>query len=276
MPNIRLCWASQARRQPTMFYPFEIISLSGKIRYNVKMINLNTALIHPSWSDIFQSALLSVETDYLHILKENTHWLPGPDLIFSAFSQPLDNINYILFGESPYPRADSANGYAFWDAAVHELWSDKGLTTAVNRATSLRNLIKMLLVASGDLDVKDTSQMAIATINKQHLVGTIAELFSNFIKRGFLLLNASLVLQHKKVRYDALKWRPFIEHVLAQLHHVNPNIKLILFGKVAEQIRQLPSSQHYQQFVAEHPYNISFISNSTVLDFFRPLELLLH
>src|SRR3989344_708271 len=103
----------------------------------------NIEITDPSWHDCLSQALNKVDPDYLEKLYNNSQWLPGHAKIFNAFTLPVDQVNYILFGESPYPRAHSANGYAFWDAAVTDLWSPIGLSKAVNRATSLRNMIKM-------------------------------------------------------------------------------------------------------------------------------------
>src|SRR5690242_3606123 len=103
---------------------------------------LNLTSVHPSWHSCLRHALQNVDTTYLKNIASFSDWLPGANKIFSAFSIPIDQVNYILLGESPYPRAHSANGYAFWDAAVNKLWSDKGLSKEVNRATSLRNIIK--------------------------------------------------------------------------------------------------------------------------------------
>src|SRR5690348_6563289 len=95
-------------------------------------LNLNT--VDNSWKSCITDALNQLDPQYLEKLLQNEHWLPGPDKIFNAFSLPVDKVNYVLFGESPYPRAHSANGYAFWDAAVAELWSPTGLSKPVNRA----------------------------------------------------------------------------------------------------------------------------------------------
>lgn len=99
-----------------------------------------------------------LDKDYLAELAADKDWLPGPAAVFNAFSSPLESTRYVLFGESPYPRRESANGCAFWDAAVHNLWADTGLSKEVNRATSLRNLMKMMLVAEGKLRPDDTAQ----------------------------------------------------------------------------------------------------------------------
>ncbi len=234
------------------------------------MFNLTN--IDDSWKAIITKALDNVAVDYLQELQQHT-WLPGPDSLFNAFSLPLANTKYILFGESPYPRAASANGYAFWDGAVDSLWADKGLSTAVNRATSLRNFIKMLLLTRGDLTADDLSQGAIAALSKTNYVANIGGLFNNLLQHGFLLLNVSLVLSDNSVRSDARAWRGFMASLLEQLGKIKPDLQLILFGKVAADVLQLPT-ENFQILQAEHPYNISFIHNQTVQAFFAKLDLL--
>src|SRR5438477_1070015 len=98
----------------------------------------NLKIVHPTWHKCLQQGLNLLDKPYLQQISASDDWLPGPDKVFNAFSQPFDNVNYVLFGESPYPRRESANGYAFWDQAVHELWSATGFSKKVNRATSLR------------------------------------------------------------------------------------------------------------------------------------------
>ena len=77
---------------------------------------------------------------------ENTGFLPTQGRLFAAFSLPVGQVRFVLMGEGPYPREASASGYCFMDGAVQELWSADGLSKPVNRAVSLRNFIKMLLV----------------------------------------------------------------------------------------------------------------------------------
>ncbi len=235
---------------------------------------LNCSTIDASWQPLISRALQTLDPKYLLSLQNTTDWLPGKSAIFNAFSLPLHHTKYILFGESPYPRLTSANGYAFWDAAVNEIWAPKGLSTQVNRATSLRNFIKMLLVAQGDLAHSDTSQPSIAKLNKANYIKTLAELFNNLLQHGFLLLNASLVLSQQAVSKDVAAWRPFMDSLLTELQQIQPDIKLVLFGNMAKVIGKLPIAAHYQCICAEHPYNISFITNPDVLSFFRSYCLL--
>ena len=227
-------------------------------------------LANPQWRGLLHSALAGMDVRYLNTLQTQDDWLPGLKSIFAAFNMPLTSTQFILLGESPYPRAQSANGYAFWDDAVHSLWSETGLSKEVNRATSLRNLMKMFLFARGDLSV-DLSQDAIALLDKSHYLQTAQQLFGAFIKKGFLLLNASLVYSEGNVPYHARQWRPFIHHLLNELADYRPTLKLVLFGRIAEQIGDTRLSPG---LVAEHPYNISFITNPEVVSFFKPLDLL--
>lgn len=227
---------------------------------------------HPQWQPLIKHALGVMDSEYLDKLQNEKNWLPEIKNTFAAFSLPLSSTRYILLGESPYPRSQSANGYAFWDSAVQSLWSDTGLSKPVNRATSLRNLIKMLLFARGDLSL-DFTQDAIAKLDKSHYVQTAAELFESFIRKGFLLLNASLVYSEGRVPYHARQWRPFVHCLFQQLADQSSSVQLILLGKIAEQI---PESSLFPALLAEHPYNISFITNSAVVDFFKPLDLLSH
>lgn len=227
---------------------------------------------HSEWKGLINNALDVMDEDYLHQLLRSTEWFPVRDRLFAAFSVPLSQTRYVLIGESPYPRLDSANGYAFWDNAVDSLWSDKGLSTAVNKATSLRNWIKMLLVARGDL-VDDLSQLSIAKIDKSGLVQTAEEFFTGMMQKGIVLLNASLVYSEGKVPYHARHWKPFMQSILDQLSVIKPSVQLILLGKIAETV---PQDKLSVGLVSEHPYNVSFITNSRVINFFKPLDLLSH
>jgi uracil-DNA glycosylase len=230
--------------------------------------------VHTTWRPLICEALKACDPAYIQTMLSDHQWLPGPDKIFNAFSLPLHNVNYVLFGESPYPRASSANGYAFWDAAVDELWSDTGLSTRVNRATSLRNFMKMLLIINGKLSPNDTSQPAIATINKSDLVQTNSAFFQHFLAHGFLLLNATPIFRLGLVKVDAKAWKPFLKSIITQLAKVRPTVELILLGNVAKEIDKLIQELPLKKLVAEHPYNISFIQNLAVQEFFKPFELL--
>jgi uracil-DNA glycosylase len=248
--------------------------------------------IHPSWLPAVIAGLTAMhaaDPEYLSNLKEG-EFLPSGGRLFAAFSLPLDQVKYVLVGEGPYPREESANGYCFMDGAVNDLWSNEingGLSKKVNRATSLRNFIKMLLVADGQLDVNHTTGDAMAHVSSlareenSGFVQTLPELQKNLIGHGFLLLNASLIFRSDvaPVR-DARAWQLFLQAIFSALDaHQNmtegKTVSLVLWGKIAEMLKQIPATNFFPHIIAEHPYNLSFIANTSMQDFFVPMKLLI-
>jgi uracil-DNA glycosylase len=235
--------------------------------------------VHESWKAILQESLTEVDQDYLNHLANDSNWLPGLDCLFSAFRTDLDNLQYILIGESPYPRAQSANGIAFFDAAVESLWSDNGLSKAVNRATSLRNIMKTAILSEGLQTTDKTgklSQELIAEMDKQNLITTAEELFTSWQAAGFLLINATPVLHpDRKPAKEALYWTSFLDTLLESIRITGERpVKLVLWGKIAASIKQLKSARHFDRIQCEHPYNISFIDNAEMQKLFASLKLL--
>ena len=245
-------------------------------------------LAHPSWRPALKrglEALAEAEPDYLPKLAADVY-LPTQGRMFSAFAQPLDKVRYVLVGEGPYPREQSATGVCFMDGAVELLWSEKGLSKQVNRATSLRNFMKMLLVADGMLSVENASGDAIAPVSlKARALGspfiqTLTELQANLTRHGFLLLNAALVFRpHVPPVKEAKAWQPFLQTVLRTLaeHADRERIEpptLVLWGKIAEQLHALEVVNAFPKAVSEHPYNLSFIANETMQKLFKPMHLL--
>lgn len=223
-------------------------------------------------------AMAAAQPDYLPTLA-NDSYLPTDNRLFAAFALPLPAVRYVLVGEGPYPRAESATGVCFMDGAVGELWCAAGLSRPVNRATSLRNFMKMLLVASGRLSPAATTGAALAPVAaaavRDGLIQTLPELQHNLLARGFLLLNAALVFRpHVAPAIDARAWQPFLQQVLATLAAQPAPPTLILWGKIAEQLQRLPETAGLPQQYAEHPYNLSFIHNERMQALFGPMDLL--
>lgn len=246
------------------------------------------ALADASWRPALReglSAVAQANPAYLSALAESDY-LPTGGRLFAAFAQPLDAVRYVLVGEGPYPRPESATGVCFMDGAVGLLWSEKGLSKQVNRATSLRNFMKMLLVAEGLLSAGNTSSDSMVRIALQAralgspFIQTLGELQDNLTRHGFLLLNASLVFRPDVPPLkDAKAWQPFLQTVLAALleradERRRPPPTLVLWGKIAEQLKALPANALFPKAVAEHPYNLSFIENETMQALFRPMHLL--
>ncbi|QYF92344.1 uracil-DNA glycosylase [Massilia sp. PAMC28688] len=237
------------------------------------------ARAHSSWHPHLTAgleAMMRAQPSYLPQLAGDAY-LPTEQRLFAAFALPLDKVRYVLVGEGPYPRAESATGVCFMDGAVGELWCASGLSKPVNKATSLRNFMKMLLVADQRLQSGNTGGAALAPIAAQleahGNIKTLAQLQDNLMAQGFLLLNASLVFRHHVApAIDAKAWLPFLDTVLQALLPVAPT--LVLWGKIAEQLKKLPCTAGFPQVASEHPYNLSFIDHVDMQNLFRPMRLL--
>jgi len=226
------------------------------------------------WQEILQRAYENLAPEYRTFLETDNTYFPSSSQYFNAFTTlPRHKVKYILFGQDPYPRKESAGGYAFIDEKVQMLFSETGLSKEVNRATSLRNFVKMSLVARGDLKKEDTSQEAISQIDKISLIDSIEELRINFEKNGVLLLNTALIFTDKKSSTKHVKaWRPFIETLLKKLEEDAP--KLILFGTHAKELKKRLPLEKFETIEVEHPYNHSFIFNEKALKLFGNMHLL--
>jgi len=242
-------------------------------------ILLDRSGVHPDWRQILQQALTSLDPEYTESLLRDENWLPGSTRLLAAFRRDRAGVRYLLIGESPYPRLESANGIAFYDAAVGKLWSDRGLSKAVNRATSLRNIVKTALLGEGllqrDADGRIT-QDAIARLDKSALIQTLPELFDNLEEAGFLMLNATPVLHpERKPAVEAGYWRDFLQRLLSLVaQHSAQAVTLLLWGRIANLVNDMPVSSRYDKLVCEHPYNISFINNPDMLRLFAKLRVL--
>jgi uracil-DNA glycosylase len=246
------------------------------------------SLAAPSWRPTLLRGLEAIEqsnSGYLSALAADDY-LPTEGRLFAAFAQPIEAVAYVLIGEGPYPRPESATGVCFMDGAVDALWSDKGFSKPVNRATSLRNFMKMLLVAAGELKSGQTSGEEVAKVashvrqNDALFIQTLGELQENLTANGFLLLNASLVFRpHVPPLKDAKAWQPFLQTVLAALvQHADRNDRspptLVLWGKIAGLLSELPANSRFPKAISEHPYNLSFINSATMHSLFGPMRLL--
>jgi uracil-DNA glycosylase len=240
---------------------------------------ISRAKVHGDWQPILRQALATLQPGYLESLLADDSWLPGADYLLAAFQRDRSGLRYLLIGESPYPRRESANGVAFYDAAVDSLWSEQGLSKAVNRATSLRNIVKTALLAE-ELLQRDNAgkitQDAIARLDKHDLIRSLGDFFDNLEQSGFLMLNATPVLHpERKPAQEAKHWLAFLDRLLTLIvQNSSTRITLVLWGKIAKLIETMPASLNYDQIVCEHPYNISFIDNPDMLRLFAQLRVL--
>lgn len=231
--------------------------------------------VNSSWKDIIEYAYLGLSPEYRDFLEKDKGYFPSYAHFLNAFKTlPLDRVKYILFGQDPYPREESAVGYAFIDGAVKSIFSNTGFSKEVNKATSLRNFLKMLLLSEGYLSSENLTQEAISKLDKKDFINTIDQLRVNFEKNGVLLLNTALIFTTKSDSSTHVKeFKIFINRLLAKLSQ--RDIKLILFGNMAKELKKnIPSTIEFKVIETVHPYNLSFIKDVSVQSFFKPMHLL--
>ena len=231
-------------------------------------------LVDDSWREIVEDSLSLLDSEYLRFIQKNEGYFPDLYNFLNAFKTlSLENVRFILFGQDPYPRKQSAIGYAFIDAKVKELFSENGFSKEVNKATSLRNFLKTLMLVDGRLEKDDLSQAAIAQADKNGYINSICQLRENFEKNGVLLLNMALIFTKKEESNRHIKeWRAFIQRLLDALK--KRDIKLILFGKAAQHLKKYESSYAFGMHILPHPYNLSFIYNEEAHKLFGNMKLL--
>ena len=231
--------------------------------------------VDSSWKDIISYAYDGLDSKYRDFLEQDSGYFPTFENFLNVFhTLKLEDTKYILFGQDPYPRVQSAIGYAFIDGKVKDIFSKTGLSKEVNKATSLRNFIKMLLLSEGVLDENNLTQEAIAKLDKSMYISSIDELRINFERNGVLLLNTALIFTDKKdTKLHVKEFKIFMQRLLSRLD--SKKIELILFGNMAKDIKkQLPNALEFKSFETLHPYNVGFIYDKKVQDFFKPMHLL--
>jgi uracil-DNA glycosylase len=143
--------------------------------------------------------------------------------------------------------------------------------------------MKMLMVADGLLAPDSTGSESVAVVSAQAMclgsefIQTLPDLQHSLTEHGFLLLNAALVYRtHVAPVKEAKAWRPLLQAVLEALANRPglPPPTLVLWGRIAQWLEDLPVVDRFPRLAAEHPYNLSFIQNRTMQDLFGPMHLL--
>ncbi len=141
--------------------------------------------------------------------------VPVRELTFQALKpNPPEKWKVVIFGQTPYPRVESATGIAMFDNAFHT-WTDPGFM----KCASMRNILKAALIWGHDIST-DTSQKELPPLLAKHNVVPPAEWFQAVLSQGVLLVDASLtrstddsipVAQHVDF------WEPVAEAIVAAI-----------------------------------------------------------
>ena len=243
----------------------EAPSMRGFVRLEEKTLNeefLNRLLcpVHHSWRDFISEQLQDLDEAFAEELEANPAWLPGADRCLAAFSVPRCEVSVVWQGETPYPRPDSATGLSFQDGEVGEMFREDGrLAVGINRATSLRNVLKAWFVATDRLALGHTSSDDVRRMDRSGLVAQLDDIFQRGRQNGWLWLNAGLSFRPAQARAGQIrKWEGLVNAVLEDVS--GRGARVALMGRFAEKFEA--ACDH--PLVSVHPRREEFIADPHV------------
>lgn len=189
--------------------------------------------IEESWKealeDEFKKPYFKQITEHIKTEKAQgkTIYPPGP-LIFNAFKHtPVDNVKVVILGQDPYHGPGQAMGLSF---SV-----PKGVPpppSLVNIFKELHDDIGVAIPKNGDLTL--------------------------WADQGVMLLNASLTVRaHEPMSHSKIGWHIFTNCVISTISGMKENVVFLLWGKFAQEKRELIDTKKHHILKAAHPSPLS-------------------
>ncbi|NUW45884.1 ADP-ribosyltransferase domain-containing protein [Nonomuraea rhodomycinica] len=147
--------------------------------------------------------------------------VPVRELTFQALKpNPPHKWKVVVFGQNPYPRAESATGIAMFDNTFHD-WKD----SQFGKVVSIRCIIKAAAMWKHSIP-KKTPIADIRALLKQHDTVQPPEWFQAMLTQGVLLLNAALTASSDGAmatdQHTAF-WRPVVEKIVEEILRAKQN-----------------------------------------------------
>ncbi|MGW3658776.1 ADP-ribosyltransferase domain-containing protein [Streptomyces sp. NPDC005151] len=147
--------------------------------------------------------------------KRSPEVVPVRELTFQALKpHPPEKWKVVVFGQNPYPRAESATGIAMFDNTFND-WKD----SQFGRVVSIRCLIKAAAMWKYGI-VKKTPIADVRALLKKEDTVQPPEWFQAMLTQGVLLLNASLTASADGAmatdRHTSF-WRPVAEQIVEEI-----------------------------------------------------------
>ncbi|WP_067184722.1 ADP-ribosyltransferase domain-containing protein [Microtetraspora niveoalba] len=147
--------------------------------------------------------------------------VPVRELTFQALKpNPPHKWKVVVFGQNPYPRAESATGIAMFDNTFHD-WAD----SRFGKVVSIRCIIKAAAMWKHGIP-KKTPIADIRALLKKHDTVQPPEWFQAMLTQGVLLLNAALTASGDGAmatdQHTAF-WRPVVERLVEEILKAKQN-----------------------------------------------------
>jgi uracil DNA glycosylase len=179
--------------------------------------------------------------------------VPVRELTFQALKpNPPERWKVVIFGQSPYPRVESATGIAMFDNAFHS-WQEPRFP----QVASMRNMLKSALIWRHGLP-EALAAKEVAPLLKKHGVVQPTEWFQAILSQGVLLVDASLtrhtddaVPVARHVEFWAPVAEAIVEAILAAKEAAPPEHRGVVFAWWGAHARGLRAA--VDKRAAQHP-----------------------
>jgi uracil-DNA glycosylase len=189
-----------------------------------------------TWSEILGPVLASEKMQELKSFikeeRQNKHIYPEGKDVFRAFDLcPYDNTKVVILGQDPYNQKGQADGLAF-------------SSRLAQRPKSLEVIFKEIYT---DLNIQYFHNV------------TLDEFFptndlTNWTKIGILLLNSVLTVEELKPgSHKGKGWENIVEAVFEGLNKKDHQIVFFLWGRDAQQFKELIKNPKHIYLEAPHP-----------------------
>lgn len=189
--------------------------------------------IEESWKkvleDEFKKPYFKQITGHIKTEREQNKTIyPPGSLIFNAFQHtPISRVKVVVIGQDPYHGPGQAMGLSF---SV-----PKGIPpppSLVNIFKELHDDVGVPIPKSGDL--------------------------TPWADQGVMLLNASLTVRaHEPMSHSKIGWHVFTDSVISKISQLKENVVFLLWGKFAQEKRELIDAKKHHLLKAAHPSPLS-------------------
>lgn len=204
--------------------------------------------VHSSWFDYLDEKLLESVKKNLNPLKV----CPEMPNVFRAFSLPLEEVNIVVIGQSPYPTNKNASGLCF---GIPE--SRKG-----DYPYSLQIIANELAKMEG---------MSYEDFLQNVRFDPTLQLWKD---EGVLMLNSSLTCEPFKPNSHKHIWFPFIKNFLQSYTNNTNGIIFWLIGSDAQELKSSINEDRHFIFESIHPAALRHNPNLTFNHKFKEINSL--
>lgn len=194
-------------------------------KFNLKNLLIDkgwrTALADELCTPYFKEINRKIESE----IKQGIIVYPPQNEIFNAFNKtPFHEVRVVILGQDPYHKEGQAHGLSF------------SVPKGVILPPSLVNIFKELKNDLGIEIPKNSGDL------------------SGWADQGIFLLNTLLTVRaHEPASHHDIGWEEFTDAVIKKLSDTHEHLVFILWGKYAEQKRNLIDTQKHLVVISAHP-----------------------